>query len=137
MCTPNGRGNSAHVDSYARVVVAPENLTYDKANTGASISVYHRPEERELVQPAHILPLSRTMREMLVNQRLEKLVWQWSDQLCGDLTQYILKDTLRLLSLRDINEEFLKNIYVNKVRERRRLISSNSCISRRQPFSRV
>jgi hypothetical protein len=55
------------------------------------------------------------MREMVVNQRLEKLVWQWSDQLCGDLTQYIVKDTLRLLNLRDINEEFLKNIYVNKV----------------------
>ena len=55
------------------------------------------------------------MREMVANQRLEKLVWQWSDQLCGDLTQHILKDTLRLLNLRDIDEEFLKNIYVNKV----------------------
>lgn len=56
------------------------------------------------------------MRPLVKNRRFEKLVWQWSDQLCGDLTQHILKDTLRLLNLRDIDEEFLKNIYVNKVR---------------------
>lgn len=119
---------------------APDNATYEKASspTGAAlVGVCTRPEERDVLQPVQLYPLSKgmrslsrhdqasrlsgltrfiAMREMVANQRLEKLVWQWSDQLCGDLTQHILKDTLRLLNLRDIDEEFLKNIYVNKVR---------------------
>ena len=61
---------------------APDNATYEKASspTGAAlVGVCTRPEERDVLQPVQLYPLSRGMRSLSRHQASHLAMRIWSN----------------------------------------------------------